>query len=112
MTMEVRGRELLRGIPGTVTVTDTEIRALGLRKQHPRGDQNGARAHPPELSADIADHGVVLAGGGALLKNLDGRIRKETSLPVSIAEDPLTSVVVGAGKMLEDFGLLRRISMN
>jgi rod shape-determining protein MreB len=67
---------------------------------------------PPELSADIADHGVVLAGGGALLKNLDTCIRKDTGLPVSIAEEPLTSVVLGAGKMLDDFRLLRRISMN
>ena len=63
---------------------------------------------PPELSADISDHGLVLTGGGALLKNLNTRIRKETGLPVSIADDPLTSVVVGAGKMLGDFGLLRR----
>ena len=67
---------------------------------------------PPELSADISDRGVVLTGGGALLKNLDTRISKETGLPVLIADAPLLSVVVGAGKMLDDFALLRRVSIN
>ena len=114
MTMEVRGRELVRGIPGTATLTDIEIRealspCVGAILDAIR---LALERTPPELSADIADHGVVLAGGGALLRNLDMRIRKDTGLPVSIAEDPLTSVVMGAGKMLEDFGLLRRISMN
>ena len=114
MQMEVRGRELVRGIPGTVTVTDTEIREAlsSCISSILDAIRVALERTPPELSADIADHGVVLAGGGALLKNLDTRIRKETGLPVSIAEDPLTSVVVGAGKMLDDFGLLRRISMN
>src|SRR5438309_503917 len=66
---------------------------------------------PPELSADISDRGIVLTGGGALLKNLDKRIREETGLPVSIADDPLASVVLGTGKMLSDFRLLRKISI-
>jgi rod shape-determining protein MreB and related proteins len=66
---------------------------------------------PPELSADISDRGIVLTGGGALLKNLDKRIREETGLPVSIAEDPLASVVLGTGRMLTDFKLLRRIAI-
>ena len=66
---------------------------------------------PPELSADISDKGIVLTDGGAMLKNLDRRIREETGLPVSIAEDPLASVVLGTGKMLTDFKLLRRISL-
>jgi rod shape-determining protein MreB len=65
---------------------------------------------PPELSADISDRGIVLVGGGALLKNLDKRIREETGLPVSIPSDPLYCVVLGTGKMLSDFKLLRRIS--
>jgi len=114
MRMEVRGRDLVRGIPGAVTLTDTEIREAiapciaaivdGIR---------AALEHtPPELSADIVDRGVVLTGGGALLRNLDVRIRRETGLPVAVAEDPLTSVVMGAGKMLNDFGLLKRVSMN
>ncbi|MGH7416217.1 MAG: rod shape-determining protein, partial [Candidatus Rokuibacteriota bacterium] len=64
---------------------------------------------PPELSADISDRGIVLTGGGALLKNLDKRISEETGLPVSLADDPLGCVALGAGKMLNDFALLRRI---
>ena len=63
---------------------------------------------PPELCADIYDRGVVLTGGGALLRNLDKRLRDETGLPVLVAENPLTSVVLGAGKMLTDLKLLRR----
>jgi len=114
MRMEVRGRELVRGLPGTVMLTDTEIReALApCVASILQAIKVALERTPPELSADIADHGVVLAGGGALLKNLDQRIRHDTGLPVSIAEDPLTSVVLGAGKMLDDFRLLRRISMN
>jgi rod shape-determining protein MreB len=114
MRMEVRGRDIVRGIPGTVMVTDSEIReALSPCVATIVSAIRSALEHtPPELSADISDRGVVLTGGGALLKNLDQRIRRETGLPVSIADDPLTSVVVGAGKMLGDFGLLRRVSMN
>ena len=67
---------------------------------------------PPELSADISDRGIVLTGGGALIKNLDKRIREETGLPVSIADDPLASVVLGTGKMLSDFRLLRKIKID
>ena len=65
---------------------------------------------PPELSADIFDRGVVLTGGGALLRNLDKRLREETGLPVMVAENPLTSVVLGAGKMLTDLALLRKVT--
>jgi serine/threonine protein kinase len=67
---------------------------------------------PPELSADIVDRGIVLTGGGSLLKNLDKRLREETGLPLAMAEDPLSSVVLGAGKMLSDFNLLRKISID
>ena len=67
---------------------------------------------PPELSADIVDRGIVLTGGGSLLKNLDKRLREETGLPIAMAEDPLSSVVLGAGKMLSNFGLLRKISID
>ena len=67
---------------------------------------------PPELSADISDRGIVLTGGGAMLKGLDRRIRQETGVPVSIAEDPLASVVLGTGKMLTEFKLLRRIAID
>ena len=67
---------------------------------------------PPELSADVYDRGVILTGGGALLRNLDTRLRQETGLPVLVAESPLTSVVVGAGKLLSDMELLRKVSVN
>src|SRR5215472_11111998 len=111
MSMEVRGRDLVKGIPRAVTVTDSEIRdALSTCIGAIVGAVKTALEHtPPELSGDIADHGVVLAGGGALLKNLDTRIGSETGLPVLIADDPLLSVVRGAGKMLDDFCLLRRV---
>ena len=114
MRMEVRGRDQVRGIPGCVTVTDGEIREALASCVNSIVDaiRVALERTPPELSADISDRGVVLTGGGALLKNLDTRIRKETGLPVSIAEDPLTSVVLGAGKMLNDFALLRRVCMN
>jgi rod shape-determining protein MreB len=66
---------------------------------------------PPELSADIVDKGIVLAGGGALLKGLDVYIREETSLPIIIAEDPLTCVAIGAGKVLDDLDILKKVMM-
>jgi rod shape-determining protein MreB len=112
--MEIRGREPVRGIPGAATITDSEIRDALWASVTSIVDAIKVTLErtPPELSSDIADCGIVLAGGGALLKNLDTRIRKETGLPVAIAEDPLTSVVVGAGQMLYNFDLLRRMSMN
>jgi rod shape-determining protein MreB len=105
---------LARGLPGAVTVTDSEIRdALSICVATiVNAIRVALERTPPELSADISDRGVVLTGGGALLKKLDVRIGNETKVPVLIADDPLLSVVVGAGKMLDDFGLLRRVSMN
>jgi rod shape-determining protein MreB len=113
LTMEIKGRNLIEGVPKTITVDDSEIReALG---ECVSTIMNAIRVAlertPPELSADISDRGIVLTGGGALLKNLDKRIREETGLPVSIADDPLASVVLGTGKMLSDFKLLRKISI-
>ena len=113
LTMEIKGRNLIEGIPKTVKVADCEIReALG---ECVAMIMNAIRVAlertPPELSADISDRGIVLTGGGAMLRNLDKRIREETGLPVSIAENPLASVVLGTGKMLSDFRLLRKISI-
>jgi rod shape-determining protein MreB len=113
LTMEVKGRNLIEGVPKTITVDDSEVReALA---ECVSTVMNAVRVAlertPPELSADISDRGIVLTGGGALLKNLDKRIREETGLPVSIADDPLASVVLGTGKMLSDFKLLRKISI-
>jgi rod shape-determining protein MreB len=113
LTMEIKGRNLIEGVPKTLTIDDGEIReALG---ECVATIMNAIRVAlertPPELSADISDRGIVLTGGGAMLKNLDRRIREETGLPVSIAEDPLASVVLGTGKMLTDFKLLRRVAI-
>jgi rod shape-determining protein MreB len=113
LTMEIKGRNLVEGIPKTITVDDTEIReALA---ECVATIMNAIRVAlertPPELSADISDRGIVLTGGGAMIKNLDKRIRQETGLPVSIAEDPLASVVLGTGKMLTEFDILRRIAI-
>ncbi len=113
LTMEVKGRDLARGVPGTLTVNDEEIRQA--LSQCVDTLLNGIRETlentPPELSGDICDTGIVLTGGGALLRNLDKRIRDETGVPISIAENPLWCVVNGTGKLLNDFDLLRRISL-
>ncbi len=111
MTMEIKGRNLIEGIPKTITVTDTEIREA--LSECVATIINALRVAlertPPELSADISDRGIVLTGGASLLKNLDKRISEETGLPVSIADDPLACVALGTGKMLSDFKLLRQI---
>src|SRR5487761_1009147 len=113
LTMEIKGRNLIEGVPRTITVDDSEIREA--LSECVATIMNAIRVAlertPPELSADISDRGIVLTGGGALIKNLDKRIREETGLPVSIAEDPLASVVLGTGRMLTDFGLLRRVAI-
>jgi rod shape-determining protein MreB len=114
LNMEIKGRNLIEGVPRTITIDDSEIRdALS---ESVATIVNAIRVAlertPPELSADISDRGIVLTGGGALLKNLDKRIREETGLPVSIADDPLASVVLGTGRMLSDFRLLRKISID
>jgi len=113
LTMEVKGRNLIEGVPKTITVDNSEIREA--LSEFVSTIINAIRVAlegtPPELSGDISDRGILLTGGGALLKNLDQRIREETGLPVSIADDPLCSVVLGTGKMLSDFKLLRKISL-
>jgi rod shape-determining protein MreB and related proteins len=114
LTMEVKGRHLSEGRPVTVTMNDQEIcRALSEPiRAIVQSVHDALERIPPELSADIFDRGIILTGGGSLLKNMDKRLRDETGLPVQIAEDPLSSVVLGAGMMLSDFNLLRRISLD
>jgi rod shape-determining protein MreB and related proteins len=114
MTMEIKGRHLIEGVPKTITITDEEIRESLAETVNVIVDavRVALERTPPELSADIVDRGIVLTGGGALLKNLDKRLREETGLPLAMAEDPLSSVVLGAGKMLSDFNLLRKISID
>jgi rod shape-determining protein MreB len=114
MKMEVKGRDLVGGLPKTISVGDEEIRETlsGCVKTIVSAIMVALERTPPELSGDIADRGIVITGGGAMLKNLDVRIRQDTGLTVNIAEEPLTSVALGAGKMLEDFPLLRKLSVN
>ena len=108
-TIEVKGRHQLEGRPTTVIMSDGEVREALAEpiRQIIQAVRDALERIPPELSADICDRGIVLTGGGALLLRMDDRLRIETGLPVQVAEDPLSSVVLGAGKMLSDFNLLK-----
>jgi len=114
MTMEIKGRDLVEGVPKTLVVSDEEIREALSETVATiiEAVRVALERTPPELSADIMDKGIIIAGGGSMLKNLDKRLREETGLPVSLAEDPLACVVLGTGKMLTDFSLLRKISID
>ena len=104
ITIEVKGRDLVGGIPKTVEVSSVEIRdALN------ENITQIVEGTPPELSADILDRGVIITGGGALLKGLDERIRMETNLPVHIAENPLMAVVNGAGKAIDNMNKYSKV---
>jgi rod shape-determining protein MreB len=112
-TMEIKGRDLVSGIPKTLILDDDEVREALAEpvSQIMNAIKQALENTPPELSADIVDKGIVLAGGGALLKGLDVYIREETSLPIIIAEDPLTCVALGAGKVLDDLDILKKVMM-
>ncbi len=109
MTMEVRGRDLVTGLPKTVTVTSEEIREALSEPVHliVESTRTTLEKTPPELSADLIDRGIVLAGGSSLLRGLDKLIAEETGLPVHVAENPVTAVALGVGKGLEDIRYLR-----
>ena len=113
LTMEIKGRDLREGIPRTIVVDDQEIREAieEVVTAIISAVRIALERTPPELSADIIDRGIILTGGGALLKNLDKRVREETQLPVFLTEDPLTTVVLGAGKMLDDVELVKKIAL-
>jgi len=112
LTMDVRGRDLVTGMPGARTVTSSDIREA--LTEPIRGILEAVKMTlertPPELAGDIADRGIVLAGGGALLRDLDMLLREETGLAVALTDDPLSAVVIGAGKALEELDILRRVS--
>jgi rod shape-determining protein MreB len=112
--MDVKGRDLISGIPKTLTINEEEIREALDEPVNTILDTIKLILEntPPELAADIVDRGIVLAGGGALLRGLDLLIREETGLPVIVAEDPITAVVRGVGKMLDEIDLLKRIAIN
>ena len=112
-TVDVKGRDLISGIPKIVEINSEEIREA---MAEPIGVIVDAIRHtlencPPELAGDIVDRGIVLAGGGALLKNLDMLLREETGLPVTICDDPLSAVARGAGKALDELDILKEVAI-
>ncbi len=114
LRMEVKGRDLVAGVPKTIEATSEEIRealAEPLR-MIVEAILTSLERTPPELAADIVDKGIVLTGGGALLRNLDVLLREETGLPVMIAEDPLAAVVLGSGKALDQEALLKAVAVS
>jgi len=113
MSMEVRGRDLVAGLPKTVTITSEEIREA---LQEPirailELTKISLERTPPELAADLIEHGIVMAGGGSLLRGIDRLISEESGLPVHIAEDPLTAVVKGTGMVLNEIRYLRKVTV-
>jgi len=112
LTMEVKGRDLVGGIPKTLEISAKEVREAISEPLNAIIDaiRVALERTPPELASDIVDKGIVISGGGALLRNLDVLIKEVTRLPVIIAERPLTAVVEGAGKTLDELSLLKEIS--
>lgn len=110
--MMVKGRDVLSGIPRTIALEDAEIREAleGSTAAIVSAIKLALENTPPELAGDIIDRGIVLTGGGSLLRGLDARLREETALPIIMVDDPLTSVVLGVGKTLEEMTLLRSIA--
>lgn len=112
-TMEVKGRDLVEGIPKTLTISDDEVREALAETVNVIVDtvRTALERTPPELSADIIDRGIILAGGGSLLRGLDQRLREETGIPVSHCDEPVSAVVRGTGQMLTDINLLKKIAL-
>ena len=114
ISMEVKGRDLVAGLPRTLTVSSDEIRDALTDPINAIVDavRVALERTPPELSADIVDRGIVLAGGGALLRGLDVLLREETGLPVMIADDPISAVVLGCGRALDEIALLKGVALD
>lgn len=110
-TIEVKGRDLVSGIPKILSIDSEEIRVSISEQIDALVEiiKMALEQTPPELAADIVDRGIVLAGGGALLKNLDKLLKEETGLPITVTEDPLTTVVIGSGKILDNIEILKQI---
>jgi rod shape-determining protein MreB and related proteins len=108
---EIRGRDLVSGLPKTVVISATEIRKAIEEPVNSIVDavKNTLDRTPPELAADIMDKGIVVTGGGALLQGLDERLKHETGMPIHVAEEPLKSVAIGSGRCLEEFEALKRV---
>lgn len=111
MESEVKGRDLVVAMPRTIKITSTEIREAIAEPMNAITDAMmlSLERTPPEVAADILDRGIILTGGGALLRNFDQRLREETNLPVHVAEDPRTCVVRGTGKILEDLSNYKKV---
>lgn len=110
--MEIKGRDLVAGAPKTIEITSSQVHDALMDPLSEVVDavKTALEKTPPELASDIVDNGIVLTGGGALMANLDVLLREKTGLPVSIAEDPLTCVVLGSGKVLEEIELLKHVT--
>ncbi|MFH1395362.1 MAG: rod shape-determining protein [Candidatus Omnitrophota bacterium] len=113
MTMDVRGRDLVAGLPKMVNITSEEVREALSEPiaQIVEAVRITLERTPPELSADLIEKGLILAGGGCLLRGLDKLISEETSLPVHLADDPLTAVALGTGKVLSELKYLKRLTV-
>ena len=113
LTMEVKGRDMVAGVPKTVVVNSDEIREALAEPINAIVEATlvALERTPPELAADIVDKGVVLTGGGALLKNIDVLLREETGLPVMVSDDPISAVVLGSGKTLDHLELLKEVTI-
>ncbi|MFT5430499.1 MAG: rod shape-determining protein MreB [Myxococcota bacterium] len=113
MTMEVKGRDLVDGIPKTITINSDEVREAMAEpiSQIVEAVRMALESTPPELAADIVDKGIVLAGGGSLLRNMDVLLREETGLPVMLCDDPISAVVLGSGKALNELELLKSVTI-
>ena len=114
LSYEVKGRDLVSGVPKTQEINSDEMREALTEPINAivEAVRNALERTPPELAADIVDKGIVLAGGGAMLRNLDVLLREETGLPVVIAEDPLSCVVLGSGRVLDELELLRQVAVS
>ncbi len=112
--MVVKGRDLVSGIPQNITITSEEIRKAISEQVDSivQAVRVALEQTPPELAADIVDRGIVLTGGGALLKGLDQLLRDETSLPITVVDDPLSTVVIGSGKILDNLDILKEVTID
>jgi len=112
--MEIKGRDLVSGVPKTITINSSEVRSAITEQIDTIVDtvKSVLEQTPPELAADIVDKGIVLTGGVALLKNLDKLLREQTDLPIIIADDPLSSVVLGSGMALDNLDILKEVMVH